>query len=140
MDLEMQDICCGKLSRECLEVLRIMYCRSLESILLLVGVYMSERLILDLQKGVIEGLPSITSAVSELQDIATSPFTNTNLNYDLHGAANSSRTSGNETASRLDTLIALLRAIIEIIDGKPSGDVSERELIRALRDMGVVFE
>lgn len=38
------------------------------------------------------------------------------------------------------TLIALLRAIIAIIDGKPSGDVSERELIRALRDMGVVFE
>lgn len=34
----------------------------------------------------------------------------------------------------------LLRAIIAIIDGKPSGDVSERELIRALRDMGVVFE
>lgn len=36
--------------------------------------------------------------------------------------------------------LRLLRAIIAIIDGKPSGDVSERELIRALRDMGVVFE
>lgn len=104
------------------------------------GIYVGEMIDTGFAKGIIGELPSITSAVSKLQDIATSPFTNTNLNYDLQGTANSSRTSGNETASRLDTLIALLRAIIAIIDGKPSGDVSERELIRALRDMGVVFE
>lgn len=99
------------------------------------GIYVGEMIDTGFAKGIIGELPSITSAVSKLQDIATSPFTNTNLNYDLQGTANSSRTSGNETASRLDTLIALLRAIIAIIDGKPSGDVSERELIRALRDM-----
>lgn len=104
------------------------------------GIYVGEMIDTGFAKGIIGELPSITSAVSKLQDIATSPFTNTNLNYDLQGTANSSRISGNETASRLDTLIALLRAIIAIIDGKPSGDVSERELIRALRDMGVVFE
>ena len=104
------------------------------------GIYVGEMIDTGFAKGIIGELPSITSAVSKLQDIATSPFTNTNLNYDLQGTANSSRTSGNETASRLDTLIALLRAIIAIIGGKPSGDVSERELIRALRDMGVVFE
>lgn len=103
------------------------------------GIYVGEMIDTGFAKGIIGELPSITSAVSKLQDIATSPFSNANLNYDLQGA-NSSRTSGNETSSRLDTLIALLRAIIAIIDGKPSGDVSERELIRALRDMGVVFE
>lgn len=104
------------------------------------GIYVGEMIDTGFAKGIIGELPSISSAVSKLQDIATSPFTNTNLNYDLQGTANSSKTSGNETTSRLDTLIALLRAIIAIIDGKPSGDVSERELIRALRDMGVVFE
>ena len=103
------------------------------------GIYVGEMIDTGFAKGIIGELPSITSAVSKLQDIATSPFSNANLNYDLQGA-NSSRTSGNETSSRLDTLIALLRAIIAIIDGKPSGDVSERDLIRALRDMGVVFE
>ena len=104
------------------------------------GVFVGEMIDAGFVKGIIGKLPAINSAVTKLQDIATSPFSNANLNYDLQGTANSSRTSGNETASRLDTLIALLRAIIAIIDGKPSGDVSERELIRALRDMGVVFE
>lgn len=104
------------------------------------GVFVGEMIDAGFVKGIIGKLPAINSAVTKLQDIATSPFSNANLNYDLQGTANSSRTSENETSSRLDTLIALLRAIIAIIDGKPSGDVSERELIRALRDMGVVFE
>ena len=104
------------------------------------GVFVGEMIDAGFVKGIIGKLPAINSAVTKLQDIATSPFSNANLNYDLQGTANSSRASENETSSRLDTLIALLRAIIAIIDGKPSGDVSERELIRALRDMGVVFE
>ena len=104
------------------------------------GVFVGEMIDAGFVKGIIGKFPAINSAVTKLRDIATSPFSNANLNYDLQGTANSSRTSGNETSSRLDTLIALLRAIIAIIDGKPSGDVSERELIRALRDMGVVFE
>ena len=104
------------------------------------GVFVGEMIDAGFVKGIIGKFPAINSAVTKLRDIATSPFSNANLNYDLQGTANSSRTSGNETSSRLDTLIALLRAIIAIIDGNPSGDVSERELIRALRDMGVVFE
>lgn len=72
------------------------------------GIYVGEMIDTGFAKGIIGELPSITSAVSKLQDIATSPFTNTNLNYDLQGTANSSRTLGNETASRLDTLIACL--------------------------------
>lgn len=63
------------------------------------GIYVGEMIDTGFAKGIIGELPSITSAVSKLQDIATSPFTNTNLNYDLQGTANSSRTSGNETAS-----------------------------------------
>lgn len=106
------------------------------------GIYVGKMIDAGFAKGLIEELPAINSAVSKLQDIATSPFSNaSSLNYDLQGAANVSRTSDSETSSRLDTLIALLRAIIAIIDGKDGGDVvSERELIRALRDMGVVFE
>ena len=102
MDLEMQDICCGKLSRECLEVLRIMLLSffGIHSPSRW-GIYVGEMIDTGFAKGIIGELPSITSAVSKLQDIATSPFTNTNLNYDLQGTANSSRTLGNETASRL---------------------------------------
>lgn len=106
------------------------------------GIYVGKMIDAGFAKGLIEELPAINSAVSRLQDITTSPFSNaSSLNYDLQGAANVSRTSDSETSSRLDTLIALLRAIIAIIDGKDGGDiVSERELIRSLRDMGVVFE
>lgn len=106
------------------------------------GIYVGKMIDAGFAKGLTEELPAINSAVSRLQDIATSPFSNaSSLNYDLQGAANVSRTSDSETSSRLDTLIALLRAIIAIIDGKDGGDVvGERELIRALRDMGVVFE
>jgi hypothetical protein len=101
MDLEMQDICCGKLSRDCFgsfkdNVLSFFGIHSPSRW----GIYVGEMIDTGFAKGIIGELPSITSAVSKLQDIATSPFSNANLNYDLQGA-NSSRTSGNETSSRL---------------------------------------
>lgn len=62
------------------------------------GIYVGEMIDTGFAKGIIGELPSITSAVSKLQDIATSPFSNANLNYDLQGA-NSSRMAswGNPT-------------------------------------------
>lgn len=102
------------------------------------GVFVGEMIDAGFAKGIIGELPTVNSAVSKLQDIATSPFSNASLNYELQGAAKASGT-GQETADRLDTLIALLKMILAIIGDKDDGNPSERELIRALRDLGVVF-
>lgn len=57
------------------------------------------------------------------------------MGYTVSG--DSSGNSG-EAVNRLDTLITLLRVLIE---NRQNGNetLSNRELIRALRDMGVVF-
>lgn len=102
------------------------------------GVFVGEMIDAGFAKGIIGELPTVNSAVTKLQDIATSPFSNASLNYELQGAAKTSGT-GQETADRLDTLIALLKMILAIIGDKDDDNPSERELIRALRDLGVVF-
>ena len=100
------------------------------------GVYVGQMIDAGFVKGIIGNIPMIDSAVLKLQDAATSPFTNASLNYDIQGTAFASRDADKETVNRLDVLIALLRAIL---NGRDGGDFSERELIRALRDLGVVF-
>ena len=89
----------------------------------------------DIAIGIVGNLPSIDSAVSKLQDVATSPFTNASMEYEMQRNVNADSTE-KETVSRLDTLIALLKIIIE---GRDDGDITERDIIRALRELGVVF-
>lgn len=100
------------------------------------GIYVGQMIDAGFAKGIIGELPAISSAVSKLQNIATSPFTNVELSYNMQSTANASKDANSETVNRLDILIALLRAIIN----KDGGSFSERELIRLLRDLGVVFE
>lgn len=102
------------------------------------GVFVGEMIDAGFAKGIIGELPTVNSAVTKLQDIATSPFSNASLNYELQGAAKASGTDQG-TADRLDTLIALLKMILAVIGDKDDENPSERELIRALRDLGVVF-
>lgn len=102
------------------------------------GVFVGEMIDAGFAKGIIGELPTVNSAVTKLQDIATSPFSNASLNYELQGAAKASGTDQG-TADRLDTLIALLKMILAVIGDKDDDNPSERELIRALRDLGVVF-
>lgn len=102
------------------------------------GVFVGEMIDAGFAKGIIGELPAVNSAVTKLQDIATSPFSNASLNYELQGAAKASGTDQG-TADRLDTLIALLKMILAVIGDKDDDNPSERELIRALRDLGVVF-
>lgn len=78
----------------------------------------------------------MNSAVDQIRAAAMSPFANASLSYDMQGTTNVSRDADQETVNRLDILIALLRAIL---NGRNDGTFSERELVRALRDMGVVF-
>lgn len=102
------------------------------------GVFVGEMIDAGFAKGIIGELPTVNSAVTKLQDIATSPFSNASLNYELQGAAKASG-ADQGTADRLDTLIALLKMILAVIGDKDDDNPSERELIRALRDLGVVF-
>lgn len=101
------------------------------------GIYVGQMLDNGFAKGIEGGFPAVSSAADSLRNIVTSPFADVNSIYDLEGME--SRESNKETSNRLDTLIALLRAIVTIIDEKDNGSVSERELLRTLRDMGVVF-
>ena len=102
------------------------------------GIFVGEMIDAGFAKGIIGELPTVNSAVTKLQEIATSPFSNASLNYELQGAAKASGTDQG-TADRLDTLIALLKLILAVIGDKDDDNPSERELIRALRDLGVVF-
>ncbi len=102
------------------------------------GVFVGEMIDAGFVKGIIGKLPTVNSAVTKLQDIATSPFSNASLSYNLQGTAKASGTDQG-TADRLDTLIALLKMILAVIGDKDDDNPSERELIRALRDLGVVF-
>lgn len=102
------------------------------------GAYVGKMIDAGFAKGIIGELPTVNSAVTKLQDIATSPFSNASLNYELQGAAKASGTDQG-TADRLDTLIALLKMILAVIGDKDDDNPSERELIRTLRDLGVVF-
>lgn len=101
------------------------------------GIYVGQMLDNGFAKGIEGGFPAVSSAADSLRNIVTSPFADVNSIYDLEGME--SRESNKETSNRLDTLIALLRAVVTIIDEKDNGSVSERELLRTLRDMGVVF-
>lgn len=102
------------------------------------GVFVGKMIDAGFAKGIIGELPTVNSAVTKLQDIATSPFSNASLNYELQGVAKASGTDQG-TADRLDTLIALLKMILAVIGDKDDDNPSERELIRTLRDLGVVF-
>ena len=100
------------------------------------GIYVGQMIDAGFAKGIIGDLPAVNSAVDQIRAVAMSPFANASLNYDMQGTTNVSRDADQETVNRLDILIALLRAIL---NGRNDGTFSERELVRALRDMGVVF-
>ena len=58
------------------------------------------------------------------------------LNLDYAATGGNANETGTETINRLDILIALLRMLI---NKNPDDNFSNRELVRALKDMGVVF-
>lgn len=100
------------------------------------GIYVGQMIDAGFAKGIIGDLPAVNSAVDKIRAVAMSPFANASLSYDMQSTENVSRDADQETVNRLDILIALLRAIL---NGRNDGTFSERELIRTLRDMGVVF-
>lgn len=75
------------------------------------------------------------SANYELRKIATTPFESGAMSYSVNA---SREKNGNETIGRLDTLISIMRVLAT--SGKEIHvSIGEREFIRLLRDMGVVF-
>lgn len=99
------------------------------------GVFVGNMIDAGVANGVIGKLPLVNAAANKLTEMASSPFSEMKMGYTVSG--DSSGNSG-EAVNRLDTLIALLRVLIE---NRQNGNetLSNRELIRALRDMGVVF-
>lgn len=99
------------------------------------GVFVGNMIDAGVANGVIGNLPLVNAAANKLTEMASSPFSEMKMGYTVSG--DSSGNSG-EAVNRLDTLITLLRVLIE---NRQNGNetLSNRELIRALRDMGVVF-
>lgn len=99
------------------------------------GVFVGNMIDVGVANGVIGKLPLVNAAANKLTEMASSPFSEMKMGYTVSG--DSSGNSG-EAVNRLDTLITLLRVLIE---NRQNGNetLSNRELIRALRDMGVVF-
>ena len=98
------------------------------------GVYVGEMIDRGFAKGIVGNLPIVSAASDALATMATGTISSLNLDYMATGG--SANETGTETISRLDILIALLRMLI---DKNPDDNFSNRELVRALKDMGVVF-
>ena len=98
------------------------------------GVYVGEMIDRGFAKGIVGNLPIVSAASDALATMATGTISSLNLDYTATGG--SANETGTETISRLDILIALLRMLI---DKNPDDNFSNRELVRALKDMGVVF-
>lgn len=98
------------------------------------GVYVGEMIDRGFAKGIVGNLPIVSAASDALATMATGTISSLNLDYAATGG-NANKT-GTETINRLDILIALLRMLI---NKDPDDNFSNRELVRALKDMGVVF-
>lgn len=99
------------------------------------GIYVGKMIDAGFAKGVAGNLAMVTNATNELRKIATTPFKSGAMSYSVNA---SREKNGNETIGRLDTLISIMRVLAT--SGKEIHvSIGEREFIRLLRDMGVVF-
>ena len=98
------------------------------------GVYVGEMIDRGFAKGIVGNLPIVSAASDALATMATGTISSLNLDYAATGG--NANETGTETINRLDILIALLRMLI---NKNPDDNFSNRELVRALKDMGVVF-
>lgn len=99
------------------------------------GIYVGKMIDAGFAKGVAGNLAMVTNATNELRKIATTPFESGAMSYSVNA---SREKNGNETIGRLDTLISIMRVLAT--SGKEIHvSIGEREFIRLLRDMGVVF-
>lgn len=102
------------------------------------GMYVGEMIDAGLANGVSDNENAIAKAVRSVQDTVSGPFTS-DVAYSIRQTGTSAAGNDNDTtASKLDELISLLRlrsgAKEEIVI-----NLKDREMARALKEMGVVF-
>ena len=102
------------------------------------GIYVGEMIDAGLANGISDNENAIAKAVRSVQDTVSGPFTS-DVAYSIRQTGTSAARNDNDTAaSKLDELISLLRlrsgAKEEIVI-----NLKDREMARALKEMGVVF-
>ena len=102
------------------------------------GIYVGEMIDAGLANGISDNENAIAKAVRSVQDTVSGPFTS-DVAYSIRQTGTSAAGNDNDTtASKLDELISLLRlrsgAKEEIVI-----NLKDREMARALKEMGVVF-
>lgn len=102
------------------------------------GIYVGEMIDAGLANGISDNENAIAKAVRSIQDTVSGPFTS-DVTYSIRQTGSSMvRNDNNATSLKLDELISLLRSRsgsnAEIVI-----NLKDREMARALKEMGVVF-
>lgn len=98
------------------------------------GAYVGEMIDLGMARGLINNSKSISDAVNMMQEVVKTPLeSSASVSPDQQVAY-----TGTGIVERLDQLILILGMILNLLKMK-DGNVSEREVVRVLREMGVVF-
>lgn len=103
------------------------------------GKYVGEMIDVGIAGGVTGNLGIISDAAREVKKSAAIPF-GSEMTYSVSGKLNGARTESN-VLEKLDRLIALLEVLAYSKGNETTkGTLSQREVIRILRDWGVVIE
>ena len=98
------------------------------------GIFVGKMVDAGIAKGLIDNTDLVSVASNELRKMTMNPFEVSELRYRVNGKI---ADENQGTAERLDVLISLMRIIA---NGKEiSLNMNNREVARALRDLGVVF-
>lgn len=98
------------------------------------GAYVGEMIDLGMARGLINNSKPISDAVNMMQEVVKTPLeSSASVSSDQQVAY-----TGTAIVERLDQLILILGMILNLLKMK-DGNVSEREVVRVLREMGVVF-
>lgn len=98
------------------------------------GAYVGEMIDLGMARGLINNSKPISDAVNMMQEVVKTPLeSSASVSSDQQVAY-----TGTGIVERLDQLILILGMILNLLKMK-DGNVSEREVVRVLREMGVVF-
>lgn len=98
------------------------------------GAYVGEMIDLGMARGLINNSKPISDAVNMMQEVVKTPLeSSASVSSDQQVAY-----TGTGIVERLDQLILILGMILNLLKMK-DGNISEREVVRVLREMGVVF-
>ena len=101
------------------------------------GIYVAQMIDTGLARGFIKGLGVVNKAVDTLLSAVSDPF-DTGMKYTLNTTYTPDNETNDSILKRLNVIISILQAIINSND-EIVINLGQREVARALKDMGVVF-